>query len=106
MAQAARAAYEDGHLRMLDPINLAEREKVQLMILSEQERTHAALADLLVEPEPDTGDASDDAGLLAEIDATLQGQVPVSEAIIQRTAGRPLTHYFLDSSAFDPNAHP
>ncbi len=59
------------------------------MILSEQERTRAALGDLLVEPEQDTGDAVDDAGLLAEIDATLQGQVPVSEAIIQERQDGP-----------------
>ncbi len=74
---------------MLDPVNLAEGEQVQLMILSEQERTRAALGDLLVEPEQDTGDAVDDAGLLAEIDATLQGQVPVSEAIIQERQDGP-----------------
>ncbi len=74
---------------MLDPVNLAEGEQVQLMILSEQERTRAALGDLLVESEQDTGDAVDDAGLLAEIDATLQGQVPVSEAIIQERQDGP-----------------
>jgi len=74
---------------VLDPVNLAEGEQVQLMILSEQERTRAALGDLLVEPEQDTGDAVDDAGLLAEIDATLQGQVPVSEAIIQERQDGP-----------------
>ena len=89
MAQEVRAVYEDGQLRVLDPVNLAEGEQVQLMILSEQERTRAALGDLLVEPEQDTGDAVDDAGLLAEIDATLQGQVPVSEAIIQERQDGP-----------------
>jgi len=89
MAQEVRAVYEDGQLRVLDPVNLAEGEQVQLMILSEQERTRAALGDLLVEPEQDTGDAVDDAGLLAEIDATLQGQVPISEAIIQERQDGP-----------------
>ncbi len=89
MAQEVRAVYEDGQLRVLDPVNLAEGEQVQLMILSEQERTRAALGDLLVEPEQDTGDAVDDAGLLAEIDATLQGQVSVSEAIIQERQDGP-----------------
>ncbi len=81
--QEVRAVYEDGRLYVLDPVNLAEGEQVRLMILSERERTRAALGDLLVEPEPDTGDAVDEAGLLAEIDAALQGRVPLSETIIQ-----------------------
>ena len=83
MAQEVRAVYEDGRLRVLDPVTLAEGEQVQLTIFSEQERTRGALGNLLVEPAADTGDAVDEAGLLAEIDATLQGQVSVSEAIIQ-----------------------
>ena len=45
----------------------------------------AALGDLVVGPEAETGDAADDAGLLAEIDAAMRGQAPapVSVAIIQ-----------------------
>lgn len=89
MAQEARAVYEDGRLRVLDPVTLAEGEQVQLMILSEQERTRAALGDLLVESAPDAADAVDEARLLAEIDATVQGQAPVSEAIIQERRGGP-----------------
>lgn len=86
MAQEVRAVYQDGHLCVLDPINLAEGEQVQLMILSERERARAALGNLLVEPEPDAENAVDEAELFAEIDtalASLQGQAPVSEAIIE-----------------------
>jgi len=89
MAQEVRAVYEDGRLHVLDPVNLSEGEQVQLMILSEQERTRVALGGLLVEPEPDTRDTVDEAGLLAEIDATLQGRVPVSEVIIQERQDGP-----------------
>ncbi len=89
MAQEVRAVYEDGRLHVLDPVNLSEGEQVQLMILSEQERTRVALGGLLVESEPDTGDTVDEAGLLAEIDATLQGRVPVSEVIIQERQDGP-----------------
>jgi predicted DNA-binding antitoxin AbrB/MazE fold protein len=79
MAQAVRAVYESGRLRVLDPVDLTEGEQVQLMILSDKERTRAALGDLLMPSEPDT----DEAELLAEIDAALQGRVSVSDAIIQ-----------------------
>ncbi len=83
MAQEVRAVYEHGRLRVLDPVSLAEGEQVQVMILREQERTRAALRDLLMDPGPDTGDVLDEAGLRAEIDAAMQGQVPLSTAIIQ-----------------------
>lgn len=83
MVQEVRAVYEDGRLRLLDPVTLADGEQVQLMILSAQERMRAALGDLLMESQPETADAVDDARLLAEIDASINGQVAVSEAIIQ-----------------------
>lgn len=83
MSQAMLAAYEDGRLRVLDPVNLAEGEQVQLMILGDKERTLAALGDLLVEREPDTDEVVDEAALQAEIDAALQGRVSVSDAIMQ-----------------------
>lgn len=89
MSQAVRAVYEDGRLRVIDPIDLAEGEQVQLMILSERERTRAALGDLLVAPELDAGDAVDEDGLVTEIDATLRGQVSVSAAIIQERQDSP-----------------
>ena len=88
MAQALRAIYEDGRLRMLDPVALIEGEQVQVTILSDRERTRAALGDLLVDSEPDRDDSVDEAALQAEIDAALQGQVSVSDVIIQeRRAG-------------------
>ena len=88
MSQGVRATYEDGRLRVLDPVDLTEEEQVQLTIFTEQERTRAALGDLLVVCEPARDDSIDEAELQAEIDATMQGQVPVSDAITQeRQAG-------------------
>lgn len=92
MAQEARAVYEDGRLRMLDPVTLAEGEHVQVMILREQDRLRAALGDLLVEPAPDTGNGVDEAELQAKIDAALasvRGRARVSEAIIQERQDGP-----------------
>ena len=83
MSQAVRAVYEDGRLRVLDPVDLAEGEQVQLMILTDKERARAALGDLVVEPEPATDEGVDEAVLLAEIDAALQGRVSVSDVIVQ-----------------------
>lgn len=83
MAQEVRAVYENGRLRVLDPVSLGEGEQVQVMILREQEHTRAALSDLLVAPGLDTGDVLDEAGLQAEIDAAMQRVAPVSTAIIQ-----------------------
>lgn len=92
MAQAVRAVYEDGRLRVLDPVTLAEGEQVQVMILREQERRRAALGDLVADVASDTGDTVDEAGLQAEIDAavaTRQGQARVSEAIMQERRDGP-----------------
>lgn len=89
MAQAVRAVYESRWLRVLDPVNLAEGEQGQVMILSDKERTHAALGDLLVDPEPDTDEGADETELQAEIDAALQGRVSVSDAIVQERQDGP-----------------
>lgn len=92
MTQAVRAVYEDGRLRVLDPVTLAEGEQVQVMILREQERRRAALGDLVADVASDTGDTVDEAGLQAEIDAavaTRQGQARVSEAIMQERRDGP-----------------
>jgi predicted DNA-binding antitoxin AbrB/MazE fold protein len=89
VSQAVRAVYEDGRLRVLDPVDLTEGEQVQLMIIDEQGRTRLALGDLLVENKPDIGDAVDEAALQAEIDAALHGEVSVSDAIVQERQDGP-----------------
>ena len=83
MAQEVRAVYEQGWLRLLDPVNLIEGQEVHVMLLSERERARAALDDLLVQYELEPIKNVDEAKLLAEIDAAMQGKPPISDAIIE-----------------------
>lgn len=83
MGQAIRAVYEQGWLRLLDPVNLIEGEEIYVMFLSERERAQAALDDLLVQYETEPVEDVDEAKLLAEIDAAMQGKPPISDAIIE-----------------------
>jgi len=81
MAQAVRAVYEQGHLRLLDQVNLLEGQEIHLILLSERERARTALDDLLVQYESEPTEEVDETKLLAEIDAAMQGKPPVSDVI-------------------------
>jgi predicted DNA-binding antitoxin AbrB/MazE fold protein len=83
MADAVRAIYEQGRLRLLDPVNLAEGQEIALMILSERERARAALGNLMVEYAPEPVEDVDEAALLAEIDVAMKGKPPVSDVILE-----------------------
>jgi predicted DNA-binding antitoxin AbrB/MazE fold protein len=85
VAQPIRAVYEHGQLRLLDPVNLAEGEVIQVVILTERERARAALADISVRqnPEIEAEDEIDEAALQAEIDAATKDIPPVSDAVIE-----------------------
>jgi predicted DNA-binding antitoxin AbrB/MazE fold protein len=83
MADAVRAIYEHGRLRLLDPVNLTEGQEIALMILSERERARAALGNLLVQYAPEPVEDVDEAALLAEIDVAMKGKPPVSDAILE-----------------------
>ncbi len=83
MARAVRAVYEQGWLRLLDPVNLIEGQEVHVMLLSERERARAALDNLLVQYELEPLNEIDEAKLLAEIDAAMEGKPPISDAIIE-----------------------
>jgi len=48
MVQAVRAVYEQGRLRLLDPVSLIDGQEIHVMLLSERERARVALDDLLV----------------------------------------------------------
>lgn len=59
MALSVRAIYENGMLRLLEPLNLAEGQEVQinLNLTSEQDELRAILGDSVIWP--DTSDDSD-----------------------------------------------
>jgi predicted DNA-binding antitoxin AbrB/MazE fold protein len=81
MTQTIRAVYEDGHLRLLDPIDLNEGEEVQVTILSDRERVRAALGDLVVQYPVSDDDDIDEEALLREIEEGFKG-VTLSDVII------------------------
>lgn len=83
MAQAVRAVYEHGHLRLLDPVALVEGEQVSVTIQSERDRVRAALGDLVAPAALLPDDGLDEEALQREIDAAYQDIPPVSEVIIQ-----------------------
>ncbi len=82
MSQPIRAVYSQGHLRLLDPVNLSEGEEIQLTILSDEERVLAILSDLLVQIPDPSGDDLDEDLLAREIEEDFRGQSPLSETII------------------------
>ncbi len=85
VAQPVRAIYEHGRLRLLDPVDLAEGQEIQLLIVSERERARTALGDILVDNPPDHApdESVDETALLAEIDADMKGKPGVSDVIIE-----------------------
>jgi predicted DNA-binding antitoxin AbrB/MazE fold protein len=83
MAQAVRAVYEQGRLRLVDAVNLLEGQEIHLILLSERERARTALDDLLVQYEPEAVEEVDEAKLLSEIDAAMQGKPSLSDVIIE-----------------------
>jgi predicted DNA-binding antitoxin AbrB/MazE fold protein len=83
MGQAVRAIYEQGRLRLLDPVNLTEGQEIELIIISDRERAYTALGDLLIRYEPESENEIDETRLMAELDAALQGKPSVSDVIIR-----------------------
>jgi predicted DNA-binding antitoxin AbrB/MazE fold protein len=85
MSQAIRAIYEDGHLRLLDPVELTEGAEVKITILSERAAIIAALGDLIV-PAPVVADEDfDEEAAMRLIHEELRagGYPSASEYIIQ-----------------------
>ena len=83
MVQSIRAIYQNGHLRLLDPVELTEGQEVELMIVSEEAKLRAALGDLLAQVDDDPLDDLDEDALLAEIEEGFRGQEPLSQSIIE-----------------------
>ncbi len=48
MQNRIRAIYKNGQLRLLEDVDLADGQEVELVILDQREQVRAALSDLLV----------------------------------------------------------
>lgn len=91
MSQSIRAIYEDGRLRLLDPVELTEGEQVEVTIqqqpappLTDDEKLRAALGSSVRFPPPRSARRSVDTETLQqELDETLKGLPPVSEYILR-----------------------
>ena len=76
-------------LHLTDPVDLAEGQEVQLVILSGQPDTRSVLRELLADVEADDLEPLDEQALLREIEAAFSGQPPLSETILEeRRDGR------------------
>jgi predicted DNA-binding antitoxin AbrB/MazE fold protein len=93
MSQPIRAIYEDGHLRLLDPVELTEGEEVNVTIqqqpappLTDDEKLRAALGDSVRFPRARREDDDfDEEAAMRLIDEQLRaaGYPSASEYIIQ-----------------------
>jgi predicted DNA-binding antitoxin AbrB/MazE fold protein len=83
MTLSIKAVYENGYLRLLQPLDLPEGQVVQVSILTARERLREALGDLLVDKDLPEDDDFDEEAIMREIDEAFQGQPPLSEDIIQ-----------------------
>jgi predicted DNA-binding antitoxin AbrB/MazE fold protein len=83
MSTSIRAVYENGKLRPLEPVDLAEGQEIQVTILTDRERVIAALGDLLVKFPPSDDPDIDEEALQREIDESYQGGPSLSDAIIE-----------------------
>ena len=92
-----RAIYEEGKLRLLDPIALQEGQRVDIQVdlnqSNERDLLQNALADLDIQwADPSTtvdDDIRDDDTLMQEIAAGTKGLAPLSEVIIQERRESP-----------------
>jgi len=95
-AQKSWAVYHDGQLQLLDPLDLAEGQRVQVTVTDERAAISAALADLLEQwdnalgplPLLPTGDLDEEA-LLRELHEATRGLPPLSEEIIEERRNGP-----------------
>ena len=83
MVQSIRAIYENGQLRLLDPVNLAEGQEVSIAFVSDRDKVRAALNDLLIHVDASLENNLDEQGLMQVIEQDFRGQSPLSETIIQ-----------------------
>lgn len=82
-----QAVYEDGHLRLLEPVNLQNGQQVSISIQTKpesDEAIRAALGDLVQWPNPHDDRYAEVEALAEEIDRAFSvGSRPLSEMIIE-----------------------
>jgi predicted DNA-binding antitoxin AbrB/MazE fold protein len=89
MSQPIRAVYQQGHIRLLEPVDLVEGQEIQLVILSDREQVISALGDLVSPVELFTAEVTDAEALLQEVSEAFRGLPSVSDSIIaERREGR------------------
>ncbi len=84
MSNNIRAVYENGHLRLLDPVKLQEGETVNINILSDREQAQSVLYDILVHDDTDELDETlDEEALTREVQEGFRGTRSLSEIIVE-----------------------
>jgi predicted DNA-binding antitoxin AbrB/MazE fold protein len=82
MSEVIRAIYEEGNLRPLDPVSLADGQEIRLAILSERDQVRQALGDLLAPVSAQSSAGIDEAELMKIMDTDLRNNVSISDAIV------------------------
>lgn len=86
MTDRVEAIYENGQLRLLTPLKLAEGQRVQIAVetIPSNEALRNALGDLVAQwPDPTDNHDAELEDLADEIDKALQGSKPLSQIIIE-----------------------
>lgn len=81
--QYIRAVYEDGHLRLLDPVELQNGEQVYLNIQTEDAMLRAALGDLVRWPDPTYNEHEELEAQAEELRQAFSVGKPLSEMILE-----------------------
>lgn len=82
MMELIRAIYHNGLLHLLEPVNLAEGQEVQLQIVQVQTPLKDLLSDMLVTFDHDESEI-DEVNIVQQIDQALMGKRPLSAIILE-----------------------
>ncbi len=82
MSEPIDAIYENGHIRILDDVDLHEGQKLKVIVVSDRDQLREALGDLVASwPDPSIV-IEDEEALMAEIEEGFKGTPSLSELII------------------------
>ena len=90
MEQSVRAVYQNGQLRLLDPVKLKEGEEIELTIRTQRDKVVKALGDLVASsPATMDDDDVDESAITRELDEAFRGQLPLSQTIVDERQESP-----------------